>query len=125
MGVEKPIVVGHSWGAAVALAWALDAPDDVSGVVSVSGATMPWGTAVDVLDGLGVMRAGAEYYTSRLAARAEDGAIEAFVARAFVPQKPPEGYLAYVGAPLSLREMTMKANAQDLGQTQTVSVRDV
>ena len=58
LGAERPIIVGHSWGAAVALAWALDAPQEVSGVVSVSGTSMPWGTAVDVLDGLGIVRGG-------------------------------------------------------------------
>ena len=117
LGAERPIVVGHSWGAAVALAWALDAPQEVSGVVSVSGTSMPWGTAVDVLDGLGIVQAGAHYYSSRLVRRADEGAIEAFVARAFRPQSPPPGYLDYVGAPLSLRESTMKANGQDLAQT--------
>lgn len=37
MGVERPIVVGHSWGALVALAMALDFPEDVSGLVLLSG----------------------------------------------------------------------------------------
>ena len=117
MGAARPIVVGHSWGAIVALAWALDAPTEVSGVVCASGATMPWGIAGDIVDALGVGRIGAELYMSRLAQRADDGAVEAFVARAFTPQPPPAGYLDYVGAPLSLRAKTMTANSQDLAQT--------
>ena len=114
MGADRPIVVGHSWGASVALGWALDAPDSLSGVVSVSGATMPWGTGIDILSRLGVSRAGANWYTSRLARLAEEGAIEDFVTRAFYPQSPPHGYLNYVGAPLSQRAVTMNANADDL-----------
>ena len=35
LGVERPVVVGHSWAALVALAWALDAP--VAGAALVSG----------------------------------------------------------------------------------------
>lgn len=114
LGAERPIVVGHSWGAAVALGWALDAPDQLSGVVSVSGATMPWGAGVDILTRLGVGRAGVNWYTSRLARLAEEGAVEDFVTRAFYPQTPPRGYLNYVGAPLSQRAVTMNANADDL-----------
>ncbi len=118
MGAERPIVVGHSWGAMVALAWALDAPDEVTGVVNVSGATMPWGPAADILDALGVNEWGVEYYAARLARRAEEGAIDDFVARAFRPQSPPRGYLDYVGAPLSLRASTIAANNEDLSQIQ-------
>src|SRR6202035_5410720 len=33
LGITKPILVGHSWGAALALAYALNYPDDVSGMV--------------------------------------------------------------------------------------------
>lgn len=116
MGVERPIVIGHSWGAAVALAWALDAPDSVRGVVSVSGATMPWGWAADTLATLGIGRWATDQYMARLARRAGDGAIEDFVARAFRPQQPPPGYIDHVGAPLSLRAASMDANAADLAE---------
>ncbi len=120
LGVERPILVGHSWGAIVALAWALEVPDDVAGLVSVSGATMPWGFAADVASALGVSKVGVRYYMARLTRRAEEGAIEAFVTRAFTPQLPPTGYLDFVGAPLSLRAETVAANSEDLGQTHAV-----
>ena len=117
LGARRPILVGHSWGAVVALSWALEHPQEVSGVVTVSGATMPWGPAVDVLEGLGVTRVTAGYYISYLSKRADRGAVEAFVTRAFWPQTVPDGYLAYVGAPLSLRPSTIRASSEDLGQT--------
>lgn len=37
LGVERPIVLGHSWGTLVALAWALEFPQDVRGLVLLSG----------------------------------------------------------------------------------------
>jgi pimeloyl-ACP methyl ester carboxylesterase len=40
-GVRPDVVVGHSWGAAVALCWALDAPDGLAGIVSVAGYLVP------------------------------------------------------------------------------------
>jgi pimeloyl-ACP methyl ester carboxylesterase len=41
LGVERPIVVGHSWGALVALAMALESPEQVSGLVLMSGYYYP------------------------------------------------------------------------------------
>ena len=42
LGAERPIVLGQSYGGAVALAWALERPDNVAGLVIVSGASQPW-----------------------------------------------------------------------------------
>lgn len=41
IGVERPIVLGHSWGTLVALALALDYPADVGGLVLLSGYYFP------------------------------------------------------------------------------------
>lgn len=41
LGMNRPIVLGHSWGAAVALALALNHPDDVRGLVLLSGYYYP------------------------------------------------------------------------------------
>ncbi|WKN21798.1 alpha/beta fold hydrolase [Azotobacter vinelandii] len=37
LGVERPVIVGHSWGTLVALKMALDHPDDVAGLVLLGG----------------------------------------------------------------------------------------
>lgn len=117
IGAEKPILVGHSWGASVALAWAADAPDNVSGVVAVSGVTQPWGGVVPLLDALGFGNLVAGWYSRRLARTAETGGVERFIRRAFQPQAAPDGYIDYVGGPLAVREGTLKANAEDLANT--------
>jgi pimeloyl-ACP methyl ester carboxylesterase len=41
LGVQRPIVLGHSWGTMVALAMALELPDDVAGLVLMSGYYYP------------------------------------------------------------------------------------
>ena len=41
LGINRPVVLGHSWGAAVALALALNHPDDVRGLVLLSGYYYP------------------------------------------------------------------------------------
>jgi pimeloyl-ACP methyl ester carboxylesterase len=37
LGVERPILVGHSWGTLVAVAMALQRPDEIAGLVLLSG----------------------------------------------------------------------------------------
>jgi len=41
LGISKPILVGHSWGAALVLAYTLSYPDDVSGMVLLAPAAYP------------------------------------------------------------------------------------
>lgn len=42
LGHERVTVIGHSYGAALALRWALDAPEEVAAVVAVAPATTPY-----------------------------------------------------------------------------------
>jgi pimeloyl-ACP methyl ester carboxylesterase len=41
LGVERPVVVGHSWGATVAMAWALAHQEELAGIVLLSGYFFP------------------------------------------------------------------------------------
>ncbi|MGZ3236580.1 MAG: alpha/beta fold hydrolase [Burkholderiaceae bacterium] len=41
LGIDRPIVLGHSWGTLVAIAWALEFPGDVRGLVLLSGYYYP------------------------------------------------------------------------------------
>lgn len=41
LGVDRPLIVGHSWGTLVALAWALASPGDVRGLALLSGYYYP------------------------------------------------------------------------------------
>ncbi len=114
LDIRNPILLGHSWGGALVMAWALQAPQDVAGVVVVSGATMPYG------DGSGLLAA---IKTSRPAARVsvaaykaiygEDGGASA-AARIFAPQPVPGGYLDHLQAELLLRPESFQANAEDI-----------
>lgn len=114
LGAERPHVLGHSYGAAVSMAWAVEAPGNIAGVVPVSGVTMPYGGLGRVFSALGISGVVTWAYTQYLKSIAEDGGVERFLARVFRPQSPPPGYAAYVGAPLALRESTLQANSRDL-----------
>lgn len=40
--LDKPIIVGHSWGGAVAIAYAKQFGNEISGAVSLAGVAYPW-----------------------------------------------------------------------------------
>ena len=112
MGVERPILVGHSWGAALAMAWALAFPGEVAGVVTVSGAVMPWGDQPMLVELVGLDRLLIGFYFDYL--QSSLGGVEGFVQRIFRPQTPPPGYVDYVGGQLALRPQTVAANMEDI-----------
>jgi pimeloyl-ACP methyl ester carboxylesterase len=49
LGVHRPVIVGHSWGGAVALAYALDFPADVAGLALLATRAYPVDTPPDAL----------------------------------------------------------------------------
>ncbi|MEM0990573.1 MAG: alpha/beta hydrolase [Pseudomonadota bacterium] len=111
---DDPIVVGHSWGGALAMAWALDAADRTRGAVVLSGATMPWGGALSTHYSLLASR-----FIGPLAARmfsslATEARANHAIADIFAPQQTPDGYGAHIGIPLATRPTTLRHNAQDL-----------
>ncbi len=119
MGVERPILIGHSWGAAVAMAWALAHPNDVAGIIPVSGAVMPWSHKPALVEMIGVDGLLIGLYFDYLQASAGSRGIERFVRRIFRPQTPPPDYIDYVGGPLALRDETLAANREDIESLNT------
>jgi pimeloyl-ACP methyl ester carboxylesterase len=93
LGLERPVLLGHSYGAAVALAWALDAPADVAAVVTLGGYVLPLGGpppwVVSLLRFPAVLRAVGALGRSRLGRPLVESAVQ----RAFSPGSPPPAYV--------------------------------
>lgn len=114
VGAEKPIILGHSWAGALVLAWAMQFPEELAGVVVLSGATMPWGGSLGLLYSLGASPILGPVVASAVEAFAGPERIANAVDRVFRPQDPPPGYVDFIGGPLSTRPATVRANAEDL-----------
>ncbi len=115
LGIERAIVVGHSWGGALAMAWGLDYPDEVRGVVSVSGATMPWGGDVSFLYDMATSPAG-PLVAQAVPVVARKSVVVPMIEEVFAPQPVPEGYADYIGWPLSTRPRNFLWNARDVAR---------
>lgn len=113
LGVRRPIVLGHSYGGAVAMAWALrDA--DVRAVVAVSGATMPWPGGLGPWYAITSSAIGGATVVPLISAYASLDRAETAVAGIFAPAPVPAGYVDYVGAGLTLRRDTLRTNARQV-----------
>lgn len=114
LGAERPIVLGHSYGGAVALAWALERPDALSALVILSGASNPWSGDLSPMYGVNSSRLGAATVVPLLTAFAPEDRAEGVINSVFAPQRAPEGYAEYVGVGLSLRRESLRANARQV-----------
>ncbi len=111
LGVRRPIILGHSYGAAVAMAWALEAPGEVAGLVLVAGTTLPWPEELTATStALSTARTRAAL-APVIASFANEENIATFLPRVFAPQRPPAGYAEFVGIALALRAGAIRNNA--------------
>lgn len=111
---ENLILVGHSWGALVAMSWAAKYPEEVKGVISISGLNMPFSGVSKIANDTGLFSLAYELYFTNVARKVESGSIEKFAGRMFKPQDIPKAYLDYLGSDLSRRLSSIKANKNDL-----------
>ena len=114
IGVDKPIVMGHSYGGAVAMAWALSRPDDVSAVVMVSAVSNPWPGRLGWLYHVNGSAVGGALFVPLITAFVSDRTVRRTIREIFEPQHAPQAYLEHIGPDLTLRRFSMRANAQQV-----------
>lgn len=114
LGADKPLVLGHSYGGAVALAWALERPDNIAGLAVVSGVSNPWPGGLGRYYTVNGSAFGGAVVVPLITAFAPKSMIDAAVADVFAPQDPPAGYAASIGTGLTLRRDTLRANTRQV-----------
>lgn len=110
IGVSRPIILGQSYGGAVALAWAV-ADLDAAGLVLVSAASNPWTTGLGTYYEMLSSPAGLALMAPLISAWVPDAAINRALMAIYEPNEPPEGYGAYIGPRISMRLPTLRENA--------------
>jgi pimeloyl-ACP methyl ester carboxylesterase len=112
LGVRKPVVLGHSWGAMVAMAMALDHPDFMRGLVLESGYYYPTArpdVLIASIPAIPVLGDFLRYTFSPLLGRLGWSLV---VKSMFAPSKVTE-HFRQIPAWISLRPSQMRANAED------------
>jgi len=114
LGAWRPIVLGHSFGGAIALAWGLSAPEETGALVLLGGVALPWPGDLGTFYDLTGTALGGATAVPLIAALAPQSRIDKSIASIFTPQTPPPGYADYVGASLTLLREALRANGQQV-----------
>jgi pimeloyl-ACP methyl ester carboxylesterase len=123
LGVERPVVLGHSWGALVAVAWALDHPDRLSRLVLGSGYYYPTARA-DALPtamiGMPIIGDMIAHTIAPLQTRLTGPIGNRMI---FSPARPTNRFLEEMPFGLMLRPQQLRATGADSGQMPIAAAR--
>ncbi|WP_415233718.1 alpha/beta fold hydrolase [Pseudorhodobacter sp.] len=112
LGATRPIVLGHSYGGAVAMAWALRA--NPAALIIVSGATMPFPGDLALWYKVTASTLGGAGIVPLITAFAPESQVETALSNIFTPQSAPKGYADYIGAGLTLRRDSLRVNGRQV-----------
>jgi pimeloyl-ACP methyl ester carboxylesterase len=113
IGVEKPILVGHSLGGTVALAYAIQFPEHVSGIVSLAGYCFPtprFDLMPIMLNGVPVVGPISAHTVSAVFGRLY---LSAMINRIFAPDPVPDYFQERFPGGMLLRPRQLCANGED------------
>ena len=111
LGAEKPIVLGQSYGGLVALAWAVNHPDDLSALVALATPSLPWTSGLSTFYKTMSHPVLGPIAAPILTAWVSNERVTNEVESVFAPQAAPEGYADHFGPGLTLRRASLRANA--------------
>lgn len=114
IGIERPIVVGHSFGGAVAMAWALSQPEETAGVVMLGAVSNPWPGDLGWTYTMVGSKLGGALFVPVASAFLPQSYVDSSIESIFAPQSAPDGYAEDVGASLVLRRESLRGNAQQV-----------
>ncbi len=114
MGLSDPILLGHSYGGAVALAWALRAENELAGLTLLAPASHPWPGELGLWYRLSASAMGQTLVLPVVARLAPRGSVERTLGRVFAPDPVPEGYLDHLGFDLTMRASQLTLNARQV-----------
>ena len=112
LGADRPIVVGHSMGGIVAMAWALD--QDPAAVVMLAGVALPWPGELGWIYQVNGTALGGGLVAPLLSAWAPEARLREAVRATFAPQPMPEGYADHIGTYMPVRLPAFRANARQV-----------
>ncbi|MDM4773045.1 alpha/beta fold hydrolase [Solimonas sp. SE-A11] len=114
LGIERPVIVGHSWAGSVVLAAMVEMPEKISGGILVAGVAGHWvgspGWTYDVAS-LPVIGA---LFSWTVVTPVGQFLLEQEIAPVLAPQPVPMNHVEKVGALLALRPQTFRHNVQDM-----------
>jgi pimeloyl-ACP methyl ester carboxylesterase len=114
IGVERPIMVGHDWGGAMALSYALSFPEEVAGLVVIAPVSHQPARTPALVHRLVAMPWAGRILSEVLAPTWGQMAQRLTLKRSFAPQEVPGYFADSVAAALELQPAAFASDAQDI-----------
>jgi pimeloyl-ACP methyl ester carboxylesterase len=114
LDVERAVVVGHSWGGALALTFALDYPERVAALALLAPPLYPLLRRMTLLYTILATPLAGWVFARTLALPFGALFMAPGIAGAFLPQRAPRNYIVRTGLLLLLRPACFLANARDI-----------
>ncbi|SHM44869.1 alpha/beta fold hydrolase [Roseibium suaedae] len=114
LGIGKAVVVGHSLGASVTAALALERPDLVEGLVFLAPATHPWPGGVNWYYNVATLPVIGRIFCASLTLPIAERVAPKAILGVFAPEEAPADYDGMIRLPLLFRPDSFRANAQDV-----------
>ena len=113
-GIGRAIIVGHSFGGAIAASFALEHPEKTAGLLFLAPATHPWPGGIDWYYDLAKLPVIGWLFSHIVAMPAGLLRIEGGTRSVFSPNPCPDDYIAATAPALVLRPKTFRNNAIDV-----------
>jgi pimeloyl-ACP methyl ester carboxylesterase len=114
LGVDRALIVGHSWGGALAPVMAVNHPERVAGLVMLAPVTHRWNGGVAWYHNLGAAPVVGRLFAHTLALPTGVLMLNPGARGAFLPQPMPDNYVRATALALVLRPREFLANAWDM-----------
>ena len=123
LGVERPLVVGHSWGTLPAVAWALDNPGQAAALVLISGYYNGTPRPDALMTGIAAMPVIGDLLTNTVLPLQTRLTGPLGLKVIFSPRDVPQRFLDEMPFALMLRPSHLHATAADSGQMPLAAAR--
>lgn len=114
LGIEKPVIIGHSWAGSVVMSALVKMPERISGGVLLAGVAGHWAGSVGWTYDVGSIPVLGQLFARTLVVPAGQMTMAKQVEPVLYPSPVPSNYIDNIGAPLALRPRTFEYNVEDM-----------
>ena len=114
LGIDKPVIVGHSWAGSVVMSALVKMPQRVSGGVLLAGVAGHWAGSVGWTYDVGGIPLLGRLFAWTVVTPAGQLLLRREVAPVLYPLPVPDHYIEDIGAPLALRPWSFDDNVEDM-----------
>ena len=116
LGVERPLLVGHSWAGSAVMAAMVEMPERIAGGVLLAGAAGHWAGPVNWTYSVAAIPVLGPLFARTVVYPAGTRMLGDVVQEVLAPNPVPEDYIRTIGAPLALRPGSFLHNAEDMNR---------